>query len=66
MILRETLDAEMERLSGLEAAETRARFACLARCDFSGAWDAWQRVKQLRRQRAALITGELFSGNDET
>ena len=64
MILRETLDAEMERLSGLESAETRARFACLARCDLRGAHQAWEQVKAIRRKKAALITGELFPGTD--
>jgi len=65
MILRETLDAERQRLDGLEAAGQRRRFACLARCDFRGAHLAWEQVKIIRRQKAALITGELFKGNDD-
>ena len=66
MMLRETLDAELQRLDGLEAAANRARFACLARCDFYGARLAFEQVKTIRRQKMALLTGELFPGTDET
>lgn len=66
MMLKSTQDAERERLDGLEAAENRRRFACLARCDLRGAHLAWEQVKAIRRKKAALITGELFPGTDET
>ena len=66
MILKSTLDAELDRLDGIEAAAQRYRFACLARCDFDGASRAWQDIKAVRREKQALITGELFPGTDET
>jgi hypothetical protein len=66
MMLKSTLDAERERLDGLEAAATRLRFACLSRCDFAGATKAWFCVKCIRKAKAALITGELFPEENET
>ena len=65
MILRETLDAELQRLDGLEAAANRARFAALGRADIRGAHQAWEQVKTIRRKKEALVTGELFE-TDET
>ena len=65
MMLKATQETERERLDGLEAAESRRRFACLARCDFSGARSSWQQIKSIRRKKAALITGELFPDTDD-
>lgn len=64
-MLISTLNAERERIEGLEAAAQRARFACLAHCDFAGARAAWNHIKRLRAQKA-LIAGELFTEKDET
>jgi hypothetical protein len=66
MMLRETLDNELQRLDGLEAAANRARFAALGRADLKGAHLALENVKQIRRQKAALVTGDLFPGINET
>ncbi len=66
MMLVSTLRAETERLDGLAAALNRQRFAALARCDLDGARRVHKRLKQIRRQKEALVTGELFDLDDET
>jgi hypothetical protein len=62
MMLKATLDAEMDRLDGQIAALTRQRFADLSRCDLEGARVCMKQIRKIRRQEAALITGDLFPG----
>ena len=66
MILAETLKREISRLDAEEARASRARFACLARCDYDGARAEARIADQARQQRDALVNGELFVKPNET
>ena len=61
MMLMSTLLSELARIDGEISRLTRARFACLARCDATGARAALHRIAELKQQRDSLEQPALTS-----